>query len=115
MEQQKLPYEISETQARTGYYNRMPNAQGGRGADYTPSPSEIKTAQDLARNLVTTAILSGESSVGLMSKEFNELVQQKTQEILQTSGKFYTPMQVDPSSGVLQKGPDGSVNYVPPK
>ena len=115
MEKQKLPYEISETQARTGYYNRMPNAQGGRGADYTPSPSEIKTAQELARNLVTTAILSGKSSVGLMSKEFNELVQQKTQEILQTSGKFYTPMQIDPSSGVLQKGPDGSVNYVSPK
>ena len=115
MEKQKLPYEISETQARTGYYNRMPNAQGGRGADYTPSPSEIKTAQELARNSVMQEIVSGKSSVKLMSPEFNQLVEQRTQEIIRQSGKVYTPLQpVTPQAAPGQLPPGWSVQQVPP-
>ena len=116
MEQQKLPYEISETQARTGYYNRMPNAQGsGRGPDVTPSPSEIKTAQELARNSVMQEIVSGKSTVKLMSPEFNQLVEQRTQEIIRQSGKVYTPLQpVTPQAAPGQLPPGWSVQQVQP-
>jgi len=116
MEQEKLPYEISETQARTGYYNRMPNAQGGgRGPDVTPSPSEIKTAQELARNSVMQEIVSGKSTVKLMSPEFNQLVEQRTQEIIRQSGKVYTPLQpVTPQAAPGQLPPGWSVQQVQP-
>ncbi len=125
IEQQKLPLELDVLREQAGYYSRMPNAQGGRGLDITPSPSEIKTAQELARNSVMTDIISGKSNVKLMSKEFNQLVEQRTQEIIRISGKVYTPLQpvttqaapgqVTPSGATLQEGPDGVKNYVLPK
>lgn len=120
MEQFKLPYEIQQSQALAGYYNRMPQPHtgGGRTPDITPSPAEIKTAQEIARSSVMQDITSGRSTVKLMSPEFNQLVEQRTADVLAQSGKLYRPAQVGPSGGpnpVLQRNPDGSLNYVPPK
>jgi hypothetical protein len=116
MEQQKLPYEISETQARTGYYNRMPNAQGGgRGTDTTPSPAEIGAAQKIARDSVMQEIVAGKSNVKLMTPEFNQLVEQRTQEIIRQSGKVYTPLQpITPQVTPGQLPPGWSVQQVQP-
>lgn len=94
----KLPYELAALREQAGYYSRMPNAYGGRGGpDITPSPSEIKTAQEIARSALMQEVASGRSNVKLLSPEFNALVEQRTAELLRQSGKTYTPM--IPNSG----------------
>lgn len=93
----KLPYELGVLREQAGYYSRMPNAYGGRGADITPSPSEIKTAQEIVRSALMQEVASGRSNVKLLSPEFNALVEQRTAELLRQSGKAYTPM--IPNSG----------------
>lgn len=103
IEQFKLPYEISQSQAMAGYYNRMPQPHvGGRGIDTTPSPAEIKTAQEIARNAISNDVINGPltGKVKLLSPEFNRLVEQRTAEILIQSGKIYTPMQNPQQSNV---------------
>lgn len=115
MEQAKLPYEIETQRQQAGYFSRMPQPHmGGRGADYTPSPAEIKTAQELARNSVMQEIVSGKSNVKLMSPEFNQLVEQRTQEIIRQSGKVYTPLQpIAPQAAPGQLAPGWSVQQIP--
>jgi hypothetical protein len=103
LEQKKLPYELDVLREQARYFSRMPQPHvGGRGIDTTPSPAEIKTAQEIARNAISNDVIDGplKGKVKLLSPEFNRLVEQRTAELLLQSGKIYTPMQNPQQSNV---------------
>ena len=87
----KLPYEIQY----------MQQAGAGRGrVDTTPSPAEVKTAQDLGNKALLTEIARPGSKIKLGTPEAEAFVNNYTKDVLAQSGKVYIPPNVTPTQTV---------------
>jgi hypothetical protein len=117
MEQSKLPYDIQESQARTrlygdqGYHYRQ---SGGRGGLGRLTDADQKAAEDFANTEIFKRLPKGAKPT---PQEYKMLWDQLYMEALnrRAQGLEYKPGQVNPSGAALQRNPDGSLNYVPPK
>ena len=120
MEKFKLPYDIQETEARIrlygdqGAYYRSGGGRGGQGGLGRLTDADQKAAEEFANTEIFKRLPKG-TKPG--SQEYKVLWDQLYMEALnrRAQGLDYKPGQVNPSGGALQKGPDGSLNYVPPK
>jgi hypothetical protein len=120
MEQFKLPYELQESQARTalygdqGAYYRSGGGRSGQGGLGRLTDADQKAAEDFANAEIFKRLPKGTKPD---SQAYKVLWDQLYMEALtrRAQGLDYKPGQVNPSGAVLQKGPDGSLNYVPPK
>ena len=117
MEQFKLPYDIQETQARIGLYGDQGayyRSGGGRGGLGRLTDADKKAAEDFANQEIFKRM---PKSMQPGSKEYKALWDQIYMEALvrREQGLEYKPGQVNPSGAALQRNPDGSLNYVPPK
>jgi hypothetical protein len=87
----KLPYEIQY----------MQQAGAGRGrVDTTPSPSEIKTAQELGNKALLAEIQRPGSKIKLGTPEAEAFVNNYARQILAQDGKIYTPPSIAPTQTV---------------
>jgi hypothetical protein len=87
----KLPYEIQY----------MQQAGAGRGrADTTPSPAEVKTAQDLGKSALLSEIQRPGTKIKLGTPEAEAFVNNYARDILLQSGKIYTPPSIAPTQTV---------------
>jgi len=85
----KLPYEIQYMQ------------QAGRGrVDTTPSPAEVKTAQELGTKALMTEIQRPGSKIKLGTPEADAFVNNYARDILAQSGKVYIPPSIAPTQTV---------------
>lgn len=120
MEQFKLPYEIQESQARTrlygdqGAYYRQGGGRSGQGGLGRLTDADQKAAEDFANQKIFERMPRGMQPG---SAEYKALWDQIYMEALlrRSQGLEYKPNQVNPSGAMLQRNPDGSLNYVPPK
>jgi hypothetical protein len=72
--------------------------------DVTPSPAEIKTAQELARQAVLNQALSAGQKLDLQSPDFLRAVEEQTRNILAQSGKIYTPSSISMGATTQNRG-----------
>lgn len=120
MEQFKLPYDIRETEARInlygdqGAYYRQGGGRSGQGGLGRLTDADQKAAEDFANKEIFTRMPRGMKPG---SAEYKALWDQIYMEALlrRSQGLEYKPNQVNPSGATLQRSPDGSLNYVPPK
>lgn len=79
----------------------MQQAGAGRGrADTTPSPAEVKTAQDLGKSALLSEIQRPGSRIKLGTPEAEAFVNNYARDILLQSGKIYTPPSITPTQTV---------------
>ena len=64
----------------------------GRTVDTTPSQAEIKTAEENARNNLTTQMLATGQKLDINSPQYVQALQLEMQRLLAASGKIYNPM-----------------------
>jgi hypothetical protein len=87
----KLPYEIQY----------MQQAGAGRGrVDTTPSPAEVKTAQELGSKALLTEIQRPGTKIKLGTPEAEAFVNNYARDILAQSGKVYIPPSIAPTQTV---------------
>jgi hypothetical protein len=87
----KLPYEIQY----------MQQAGAGRGrVDTTPSPAEVKTAQELGNKALLTEIQRPGTKIKLGTPEAEAFVNNYARDILAQSGKVYVPPSIAPTQTV---------------
>jgi hypothetical protein len=87
----KLPYEIQY----------MQQAGAGRGrVDTTPSPAEVKTAQELGNKALLTEIQRPGTKIKLGTPEAEAFVNNYARDILAQSGKVYIPPSIAPTQTV---------------
>ena len=103
----QIPYYLQGANKEQAYAEYLRSGKGGKGADITPSPTEIKSAGEIADKRLMELVM--QNKIKPNSPEYSRMRDDLIRNILAQSGKVYTPLELsNPLIRGTQQAPLGA-------